>query len=335
MNDAAPAASADAAPYAARSPVPSPGQRQKVLFIGGVGRSGSTLIERLLNELPQTFAVGETIHLWERGLARRERCGCGQPFDSCVHWSAVGREAFGDWANVDLDDVIGLRWSVDRTRRLGSISLAHRRQRPGSAQARYLAYLRAVLLASAAVAGQPEVLLESSKHLSTGALLALDPALDVRLLHLVRDPRGVAYSWTKQVARPETGGELMPRYHPARTAGRWVADNLGFEVLARRIPSLRLRYEDFLAAPAYWLAQIGQLVDLDPRQMELSFLHGPTVHLSAPMHSVAGNPLRFASADVTLAVDDAWREKLGRRDRWLVTAATAPLLATYGYSALD
>ncbi len=47
--------------------------RQTVLFTGGLGRSGSTLIEKLLNELPGTFAVGETIHLWERGVRDQER----------------------------------------------------------------------------------------------------------------------------------------------------------------------------------------------------------------------------------------------------------------------
>jgi hypothetical protein len=318
-----------ATPRSPRSPV----ERQKVLFIGGLGRSGSTLIEMLLNELPQTLAVGETVHLWERGVARRERCGCGETFDDCPHWRAVGEVAFGGWANLDLDEVIRLRWSVDRTRRLGSIGFAHRRRRPTAAQRRYLDFLRPMLQASATVAGRPVVLLESSKHLSTGALLALEPALDVRLLHLVRDPRGVAYSWTKQVSRPETDDELMPVYRPGRTARRWVADNLGFELLAKRLPTLRLRYEDFVAAPVYWLAQIGRLIDLEPDQLDLGFLDGRTAYLSTPMHSVAGNPLRFGGAEVTLQLDDAWHDELRRWDRWLVTASTAPLLATYGYPA--
>ncbi|MDH5291349.1 MAG: sulfotransferase [Acidimicrobiia bacterium] len=330
--------------------------RQKVLFIGGLGRSGSTLVERLLNEWPQTFAVGETAHLWERGVRNRERCGCGLAFDQCPHWQEVGRRAFGRWDEVDLDRIIGLRWSVDRSRRLPAILRAHRTGRPGPKQLAYLDHLRTVLLAAAATArartvtvaatgsavtvrhdappfggtGDP-VLLESSKHLSTAALLSLDAALDVRLLHLVRDPRGVAYSWTKEVARPEAGDELMPRYSPARTAARWMTDNLGFEVLARRVPSLRMRYEDFLADPVTWLYRIGSLLDLPPDSVETSFLRGSTAHLSTPMHSVAGNPLRFGGSDTTLRLDDAWRRSLPRRDRSLVTALTAPLLTAYGY----
>lgn len=305
--------------------------RQKVLFIGGLGRSGSTLIEKLLNEIPQTFAVGETIHLWERGIGNQERCGCGEPFTSCPQWTAVGQEAFGGWDEVDVERVVDLRWTVDRTRQLLAITKAHRRGSPTVEQGRYLRYLRQVLLAAATVAGNPDVLLESSKHLSTAALLALDDSLDVRLLHLVRDPRGVAYSWTKQVERPETDDELMPTYNPARTAGRWVSDNLGFEALATQVPTLRLRYEDFLADPRSALTAIGGLIDIDPADLDLGFLDGDTASLSTPMHSVAGNPLRFGGAEMKLRLDDAWKTELDAGQRRLVTAITAPLLRRYGY----
>ncbi len=322
--------SAVAGPGALSGPVTG---RQKVLFIGGLGRSGSTLVERLLNEWPQTFAVGETVHLWERGVRNGERCGCGAAFDQCPQWQEVGRRAFGNWSEVDLDRVIGLRWSVDRSRRLPAILRAHRTGRLDPGQLDYIDHLRTVLLAAAATAPASDdlVLLESSKHLSTAALLSLDPALDVRLLHLVRDPRGVAYSWTKEVARPEAGNELMPRYSPARTAARWMTDNLGFEVLARRVPSLRMRYEDFLANPITWLYRIGGLLGLPPDSVETSFLRGSTAHLSTPMHSVAGNPLRFGGTDTVLRLDDAWRRSLPRRDRMLVATLTAPLLTAYGY----
>lgn len=304
---------------------------QRVLFIGGLGRSGTTLVEKLLNELPATFAVGETIHVWERGVRNQERCGCGEPFEDCPQWSAVGQEAFGGWDEVDLDEMIGLRWRVDRSRRLPVIAESQRRGRPTPDQDRYLLHLRKVLLAAAAVAGQPKVLLESSKHLSTAALMALDDAIDLRVLHLVRDPRGVAYSWTKDVERPETDGEVMPTYRPARTAARWVTDNLGFEALALWVPTLRLRYEDVLADPTGSLRAIAEFVELDEANLDLNFIAGETVTLSKPMHSVAGNPLRFGGDEMKLALDEAWKTKLDSAQRRLVTTITAPMLWRYGY----
>lgn len=304
---------------------------QKVLFIGGLGRSGSTLVESLLNELPQTIAVGETVHLWERGLRDQERCGCGLPFAQCEHWTQVGATAFGGWDKLDLDRIIDLRWSVDRSRRLPQILRSLRNGVISSDQQVYLDHLRAVLLASAEVAGGPEIILESSKHLSTAALLSLDPALDVRVLHLVRDPRGVAYSWTKQVKRPEADDQLMPVYKPSRTAGRWVSDNLGFQRLAAEgIPTLTLRYEDFLAEPAATLTFITQLMGLD-QPVDFPFLDGNRAQLSTPMHSIAGNPLRFGSDELVLRLDDAWKTKLDPSAQRVVTTICRPVLGRFGY----
>ncbi|MDT4989050.1 MAG: hypothetical protein QOI74_3144, partial [Micromonosporaceae bacterium] len=36
----------------------------RVVFLGGLGRSGTTLLERVLGELPGVLPLGETVHLW-------------------------------------------------------------------------------------------------------------------------------------------------------------------------------------------------------------------------------------------------------------------------------
>ena len=59
--------------------------------------------------------------------------------------------------------------------------------------------------------------------------------IDLRVVHVVRDARGVAYSWTKTVTRPETdGADEMTRYSPGRSALLWNAHNAAFGLLARR-----------------------------------------------------------------------------------------------------
>ena len=58
---------------------------------------GPRLLERALGELPGVLSIGETVHLWDRGLRDNELCGCGQPFSSCPFWRSVGDVAFGGW----------------------------------------------------------------------------------------------------------------------------------------------------------------------------------------------------------------------------------------------
>ena len=64
--------------------------RVRLLYVGGAGRSGSTLLDLLLSEVPGMFAAGEVRYLWNRGVRDNELCGCGQSFLSCPFWSAVG-----------------------------------------------------------------------------------------------------------------------------------------------------------------------------------------------------------------------------------------------------
>jgi len=305
-------------------------KNQKVLFIGGLGRSGSTLIEKLVNEFPGTFALGETLHLWERGIRDNEKCSCGEQFDACPHWQAVGELAFGGWQNIDLEKMISLRWKTDRSRSLPKIIRAHHTGEISPDQDEYISHLGQVINASAEIAGHPDVLIESSKHLSTAALMSLEPSLDVRVVHLIRDPRGVSYSWTKKIDRPETDGEFMPRYKARRTATRWVTDNLGFEFLNKSLQSEIVRYETFLDEPEQVLETIANLIDIDISGVKI--LSDGKAKITQDMHSVAGNPMRFNAGDeLVLRKDEAWRKRLSTRDKLVVTTICAPLMLRYGY----
>ena len=179
-----------------------------------------------------------------------------------------------------------------------------------------------------------KVLIDSSKHAALAYCLRQSPDIDLRVVHVVRDSRGVAYSWTKKVARPEADGAEMTRYHPGRSALLWNAHNCAFTLLRRcGVPVKRIRYEELLANPRgaiFGLATYAGIEDPD-----LSFIkRNPdgTDHAElGPCHSAAGNPMRFMVGSVPLRTDDAWRRSLAPGQRRLVGALTAPLLGAYGY----
>src|SRR5271155_2187392 len=88
----------------------------KVIYLGGMGRSGSTLAERMIGELPGVCVAGEIVHLWQRGVVANERCGCGAEFSGCGFWAEVADSAFGGWSKISVPRLAELRASVDRTR---------------------------------------------------------------------------------------------------------------------------------------------------------------------------------------------------------------------------
>jgi len=295
----------------------------RVLFLGGLGRSGTTLVERMLGQLPGVVGLGEVVHLWQRDLRDGERCGCGEPFRRCRFWSAVGEIGFGGWRRVDVDRVLHLQRTVERTRRIPRLALG-----PASPVVReYVDYYRRVYDAAAQVAGA-RLVVDSSKH-SALAWCLRHGELDLRVAQVVRDPRGVAHSWTRQVVRPESDGDRMTRYPPVRSALLWNAHNAALGLLARRgVPVLRVRYERLVADPARELRVLAWFAGLDTSTLDLRFDRQVTLERC---HSAAGNPMRFTVGAVPLRRDDAWRRELAPRHRRLVTALCAPLLTAYGY----
>ena len=77
--------------------------------------------------------------------------------------------------------------------------------------------------------------------------------LDVRVIHLVRDVRGVAHSLSKDdIARPHTTGGTDVMFHnsPASGAARWLATQTEVDLLAARgVRVSRLAYSDFVTDP--------------------------------------------------------------------------------------
>jgi hypothetical protein len=312
----------------------------RVLYVGGLGRSGSTLLERLIGQLPGVCAVGELVHLWERGIRDDERCGCGERFSRCPFWEQVGKAAFGGWDEIDVSRVGALRAQVDRNRFIPA--LARRRLRPPARRrlAEYTSYYARVYAAVAQVSGC-DLVVDSSKHASLAFCLREAPGVDLRVLHLVRDPRAVAYSWSRQVRRPDTDRpSYMTRYSPATAAMQWNIQNAAFGLLTRTgVPAMRLRYEDFTAEPERALRRVAGFAGL-PAQDSYPFLTagggGPsgaatvTARLDGS-HSVSGNPMRFTTGPVVIRSDEQWRTRLPRAQQRAVAALTWPLMAGYGY----
>ena len=303
-----------------------------VLYIGGLGRSGSTLLDRMLGQVPGFFSSGEIRDLWQRGLRENRLCGCGRPFRECPVWSEVGVRAFGGWDRVDLDRAQALTASVDRHKLLPLLAWPGAWPPFRGKVRRYAELIGPVYRALAEVTGA-RVIIDSSKAPSTAFLLRQIPDLELKAVHLIRDSRGVAHSWNKKVVRPDTPGRTvyMHRYHPYRIGVRWVTRNGMMELLARLgTPSVRVRYEALVEDPRGQVERILRALELPFHPSDLSFISDGHVDLS-PNHTVMGNPMRLKTGPVALRLDEEWKSGLAKKQSGMVTVLTRPLLRRYGY----
>ncbi len=293
----------------------------RVLYVTGWCRSGSTVLANLLGELPGVAHAGELAYLWANGVLRtgtNSTCGCGEDLRACGIWARVLAETSGGDPEGTAAEMIAGHEAYLRTR--------HTRTRltepapPEDARAvlaRMVAGYRSV-----AAAMDAEIVIDSSKFPAEAAALCRVPGLDVRVLHLVRDPRATARSWRRAKA-------YIPAMGVARSTGYWTAFNLASELIGRAFPDryLRVRYEDFTERPAEVTAAVMRLVGVEgPPPVD-----GSGSATFGVNHTVTGNPDRLRRGKVMIRADEAWRHDLPGRDALLATGLALPLLRRYGY----
>jgi hypothetical protein len=304
--------------------------RVKVLCITGSGRSGSTILDMILGHVDGFFSCGELRNLWDNGLKDGRLCGCGVALPECPVWKRVVEGAFGSLSEGDLARTIFLREQSQtlRSRLTMAVPGGSRRLRASPVR-EYLDRLEKLYHSIASTTGC-RIIVDSSKLPSHTALLQMLPSVDVYVVHLLRDPRAVAYSWLRKKPRQDAGVTMhMPQFSPARTALQWNVRALSTAALCRRqrSQSLTLSYEDFTRDPR---EATGRIVALTGETAALPFVDASHARLGMT-HTVWGNPGRFQSGTVEISMDDEWRRKMARKDRAVVAAMTWPLLAYYGY----
>jgi hypothetical protein len=297
----------------------------RVIYLAGSGRSGSTLLNRLLGTAKGVAPVGELHAIWQNGFMENHLCSCGVPFASCEYWHAVIHDAFG--SNIDVARVWQLKNRLDHTRRIFQLWSPLKSARFQNDTKEYQEILERLYRSVAKVSGS-SIIIDASKRPSTVLLISGIETLDVHLVHLVRDARAVVYAWQKKKPDPGINGYMSQ--HPwSQTMLFWLFRNLFAQLQRRRTPYTMVRYEDLIRQPRRMCENILQrsgFVD----DVKLPFLSDNSIELPA-IHMLSGNPGRFKSGMTILRLDEAWRHNLDAKTRRLVTLVTYPLLRHYGY----
>ena len=302
----------------------------KVLYVAGLGRSGSTILANTLGQVEGFFSGGELNFIWKHALIENRLCGCGRPSRECPFWKGVFEGEFGGQDESLAREMTRLQHAGARTRHIPQMLTGAGREKVRARLGKWPENTGRLYRAIRSVSGS-RVVVDTSKEPAYGYALGMVEGIDLRVLHLVRDPRAAAYSWAKKKPQPDSADrEFMHQKTPAQSAVLWDAWNAAIEVLWRDAPGkyLRLRYEDFVADPRESFEAMLRLVGEEGA--ELPLLGERQVKLGIS-HTVSGNPNRFDTGAVELRHDRAWTEKMTPRDQKLVTALTAPLLARYRY----
>jgi hypothetical protein len=304
----------------------------RVVYVGGVSRSGSTVLGVMLGQVPGFVWPGEVRWIWRKWGADDQLCGCGEPFRACPFWTAVAEAGFGGFDSVNPSETIALEEEVVRFRTVPLLRASRLAPAFQAKVARYAERVATLYDAVSAVAGGATIV-DTTKDPPYAFLLARVRGIDLRVVHLARDPRGVAFSAAKEVIKPDVvgGKEYMPRQGPTAAALDYDVYNALFKALGTLgVPRLFVRYESLVDEPRRELARVLQFAGSPVDVAELDWLEPGRFRIDAH-HSASGNPLRFRRGPAELRRDEEWRERMSSRDRVAVAALTWPFLVGFGY----
>jgi hypothetical protein len=301
-----------------------------ILFVASKGRSGTTLFGTVCGLIDEHIFVGDLKMVWDEGVRRNYLCGCGVPFRECPFWSAVLQHAYG---SAEACLALNLHEAYDRVIRYAKFRdvVDSRRTPELERDIKRLQMAFGHLHHSIRHVSGKKWIVDTSKHPSCAYVLSgLYYPSQLKLVHLVRDPRGVAYSRKRIKVRPEAGDPSvrLNRSSTLKATLRWVERHCEIEKMSKIIPAQRVRYESFVEDP---LSVLKQLVSPDAAASALERLQ--QAHSERPVdHSVAGNPHRYSNSGLALKLDREWETNLKLVDRLLVRLIAGSMIRRYGYS---
>jgi hypothetical protein len=299
----------------------------RLTYLAGISYCGSTLLSLVLNTHPEILSIGE---MGPRFIPNRREylCSCGRTTSDCEFYGEVKRRmarrgvpfdeinmflrhSFSDGKTMNRLLAGSLRVpALTRMRDAIRDRLPSVRRRIGLLGARNEAFMRSGLQA----AGK-RVFLDATKDSSRIPFLqGLD--VDLRVIHLVRDPRGYLYSARKR-RNPS----------PAEAGEFWVRGHRAVEARLARVPRdrwIRLRYEEIARDPEHKLSELTRFMGAGDFTMMADFNDYP--------HHIVGNSMRQSSERrAQIRLDEKWRREIPESELAEVWSVAGPLAREYGY----
>lgn len=85
--------------------------KKKIIYIAGLGHSGSTLLDTVLGNQKNVFSTGELLFFPEKGIKNKEYCSCGARVPDCKFWSIIISK-WDERRRLDLDEFIEVQYNL-------------------------------------------------------------------------------------------------------------------------------------------------------------------------------------------------------------------------------
>jgi len=296
----------------------------RVLYILGTGHCGSTILSFALDTHPEIVCLGEAkpnVQIQRRGPSEFA-CSCGESVRDCSLWQRIFERVQQDGFRFSADD-----WSNDYRYRNRLLNRAFETRLalrfdpwasrvPGHRWRNHrIDRVNVSLIRAALELRGAEVFADASKRPSRLVRLLNIGALDVKVLHLIRDVRAFVASHKRR------------GLSTAETAVWWKRTQQFATRLKSDLPSdrfLPMKYEDFGNDPQGCLDQISSFLGLSSASL-------PDM-IEPKGHHILGNRIRLGGA-MKISADEKWRKELSENDVREAMQLAGDVNNGFGYTA--
>jgi hypothetical protein len=297
--------------------------KPKVIYIMGCGRSGTTILDIILGNHSGFLSVGE-LNNFRQAWFGKKFCSCGSLVTDCEIWKKIGDRFFDSDRQNGSIKMYDYQANYERQRVIWKQIFGFHKHNEIQQYHLYIFNIFKELqdLSSCTT------IIDSSKSAGRALALLRNEKLDVKVLHVVRDPRGLYHSYQKRhVGTPVKSIWSSAIYW---NTTNFLADMIKLNYRENRV--IRIRYEDLVYKPNETIDKIEKFLNESLADVK------EKIENEVPLgraHLASGNRLRTQKSALKLKPDIEWKKKLKFYQRLLLPAACYPLMISYGYFKND
>lgn len=296
---------------------PSETKRFTLLYILGSGHCGSTLLDMLLNGHSQIAGMGELMSLRRYIVLKGTELTQRRPGDWQEVLTNVLTTKFWKQVRQCFENCCGTPFSslVDSCSH-PKFKLLIRKWTDDDIKKHVLPYY--ILLSCIHETTGADIITDSSKFPHRLYLLQRSGFFKVKVIHLIRDGRGVTNSYYRKYGNFKVALQ------------RWMYPNIQ-SIYLRRLFSRKdwtvVRYEDLATNPEKTLIKVCSFLNTEFEPRMLSFR-------STPYLGVGGNRMREEQSHEDIFLDENWKKELPWNYRLAFALTAGWLNRFYGYGVL-
>jgi hypothetical protein len=310
---------------------PANQRRIRYVCMPGSPYTGSTLLGTLLNEHPSCASIGAAVGLLPSADLSTYLCSCGRLFRDDEFWLdiAARTRALGHPVNVFETNFWNTHLRLSHNRLLNTLLVRSLQSdllnsardavvgglRIGRSAVAQMGWNTWSLAAAVLEKTGKTVFIDTSRDHQRPKYLANHPLLDVRVIHLIRDPRGNTASIMKH-----TGADA------ATAAREWRRYNVEAARVKRYLPEkswMLLRYEELCADQNATMDRISDFLEV-PRLGAHRSSEDRESH-------IIGNKMRL-KGPVHIREDLSWQTRINPAELATIARIAGPTSQSFGFS---